>query len=533
MSSTIGIAPETISRRKKERHILSLSEDAFRDEVVRPLFGRQGFTDGRELCGPHEAGKDTIFIDIDKLGIKQVYAVQTKKGGLSLASKATNNVTTAITQIRTALLTKIVFLATHDKVSPARVILCVSGRINDAAKELISNEVGDPRLTFLDCDNIIPKIDELYPEYWWGIDAKLFPYLKAVKKRIEQTSESILVSEMVAGKPGPAPATDALFVPLKLFRFVTKPIKVRGEYKAEPKLEDIPVQGILSRKENRILILGEAGSGKSTCLKRLAYLLACRGVASTTAINIPVLLKATDIGARRDNTLVELCAKETMTLGQIDKPAFSGKDLEEGRVVVLIDALDELTEDTDRLTVVSAINEFNQQYPKCKTVITSREYSFIDKFDVLKEFTDYRISPIDYRQAGQLIERLQSGKQIPIETTKELVRQLEEVHGMDLNPLLVTVFVATNEFARHDIPSNITELFKKFTEMMLGRWDAEKGMKQQFHFGLKDFLLQRIAFEMHRRRTTTMCQFSRCNSRWKRTSTVEVTRQTPNRSSTR
>ena len=42
---------KALSRFKKERYLLSLSEDAFRDEVVRPLFLRQGLGDGRDLCG--------------------------------------------------------------------------------------------------------------------------------------------------------------------------------------------------------------------------------------------------------------------------------------------------------------------------------------------------------------------------------------------------------------------------------------------------------------------------------------------------
>ena len=71
---------------------------------------------------------------------------------------------------------------------------------------------------------------------------------------------------------------------------------------------------------------------------------------------------------------------------------------------------------------------------------------------------------------------------------------------MELNPLLVTVFAASTDFSRADIPANITELFKKFTEMMLGRWDSTKGLAMQYQAPLKDFILQKIAYEMHRRR---------------------------------
>src|SRR5712675_210315 len=94
--------PETISRFKKHRFLLDLSEDQFRDGVVRPLFLRQGLTDGRDLCGPFEKGKDALFISTDKLGIEDVYALQTKKGNLNLARKAHANLLEAVTQLKTA-----------------------------------------------------------------------------------------------------------------------------------------------------------------------------------------------------------------------------------------------------------------------------------------------------------------------------------------------------------------------------------------------------------------------------------------------
>src|SRR2546423_1531959 len=52
----------TVSRFKKERYLKQLSEDEFRDRVVRPLLLLRGMKDGRDLCGPDEAGKDSIFV---------------------------------------------------------------------------------------------------------------------------------------------------------------------------------------------------------------------------------------------------------------------------------------------------------------------------------------------------------------------------------------------------------------------------------------------------------------------------------------
>lgn len=152
---------QTISRLKKDRFLLSLSEDEFRDRVVRPLLLRIGFQDGRDLCGPTEAGKDAIFVKIDLLGTKQLFAVQTKKGNLNLASKASHNLVNAITQLRTALTTDIVLTASKERLRPLQVYLCASGKINDSARDHISREVPSPSIVFLDSEDLVPRLGRL------------------------------------------------------------------------------------------------------------------------------------------------------------------------------------------------------------------------------------------------------------------------------------------------------------------------------------------------------------------------------------
>lgn len=94
--------PVTISREAKQRFMLKLSEDRFRDEVVRPLLLLKGLKDGRELCGPTEQGKDALFYEHDLLDNLEVIAVQTKKGSVNLAAKASHNIENIVAQLRTA-----------------------------------------------------------------------------------------------------------------------------------------------------------------------------------------------------------------------------------------------------------------------------------------------------------------------------------------------------------------------------------------------------------------------------------------------
>ena len=432
---------------------------------------------------------------------------QTKKGNINLSRKVGANLIEAITQLKTASQTRVTFVKDKKRQLPAKVILCVSGKINDSAKEHIAQEIGDPRLIFLDSDELISKIDELFPELWLGIDADIAPYFRKLKKIIESSDDTLAMADLLPGDSQVGVATDQGFVMLQLYRMGVKLKKEAGQMKKVPDFSQMPITGLLKKKRNPLsVIFGSAGSGKSTSLKHLAYILATRGLKFESAgtPTIPILLRAPDLASNLSQSLVEHCNAESSRLTGSQSSSFSYEDLHLGRLHILVDALDELPGDDERVAVLSLIKQFNQNFPECPVVVTSRDYNAVKSLAALKDFETYTLSPIDYKQAHQILKSMQKGKNLPVEKSHELVRRLEEVHGMELNPLLVTVFAATSDYCRQDIPANITELFKKFTEMMLGRWDASKGFKQQYHAPLKDFILTKIAFEMHKDRVTNI-----------------------------
>lgn len=507
MSSKEKIHPATLSRFGKLRYLMNFSESEFRDLVVRPLFLVQGLQDGRDLCGPDEKGKDAIFIDEDSLGIKNVYVLQTKKGRLNLSKNVNANVIEAETQLKTALDTKIYLTKTKERKYPTKAILCASGQINEHARQHIVQAVKDPRIEFFDGDDLIPLIDKHMPELWLGLDAEVLPYFKQITQSIESLNENLAISDLLPGAL-PDAAADKLFVPLYLYRIVTKTQKRRGQVQRIPGFEKIPISGLLKKPSRRFLILGDAGSGKSTCIRRLTYILAQKGLVKSSDSKLPIMLRASEIAKKENASIVEICHEETKRLLNSFTPRFSVRDLRDGKVVVLIDGLDEISNDLARKSVLNSIERFSNLYPNCGVVITSREHPSIltsdGESDSLKEFITYFISPIDLPQAFQLVDKLRIQKNLSSENSKEIIRRLKQIHGMDLNPLLVTMFVATSDYSKQEIPANITELFKKYTEMMLGRWDASKGLAQQYQAPLKDFIITKVAYEMHRCEVTNI-----------------------------
>lgn len=420
---------------------------------------------------------------------------------VKMSAKHTDSVMNLITQMRTALNTPVKDAKTHQKLYPSCVMLVASGEINKHAQEHIVDEVNDHRLAFQDSDDLIPVIDKKMPELWLGIDTKRLPYLKALRDHLVNQSDTIDMTQIGVSSTVASPITDDTFVQLSLHKYTKKSTKSHGQVETTIDVEEFSVQDLLKKPYPFVLVSGDAGAGKTTSLRRLAMLLTMQALQSSEDRNIPIFLRTIDI-ARTSGRLTELAADTTTKIAGESSAAFERSDLIAGNVTLLLDGYDELGTSELRTAFSQKMSEFNKEFPRCRIFLTSRESPYLKDIEAVIDFTRLRVSPINLKQAGKIIERISKGKDLPTHATEDILRQLDTVHGIDLSPLLVTVFVATTDYARTDIPANITELFAKFAEMMLGRWDQSKGLAQQYQANVKDFLLCRIAFEMHKESKT-------------------------------
>jgi GTPase SAR1 family protein len=493
-SRSSAFDPASISRHKKARFLLALTPQDFRDQVIRPLFRARGL---KEIAHENNNG-ELVFVAHDSLLLPNIYVVFFKAG--SLTANMTDALGPILAEMEAAKKQKFRYSDSTERRTPAKLLFCSNGRITPQARRHIAKKLDDPRLDFLDADDLIGQIDELLGELWLGIDPELMPYLRRLKDSLQDPDDVLSVADVLPGKSVASAITDEMFVPLKLFRVGIKIQKRKGEVTRLPHFEQIPAPAVLQRSERQILLLGDAGSGKSTILRRLAYVVAQKGIESPTNAIIPILLRASDISRSSSPDLVDLIAENIAAIAGGDVTPEEAKHLIKSQVVLLVDALDELPTDEERASTLRRVNNCLETLPGCRIIATSRTFAFVKRLPELEGYLDYTISALDFKQTEQIITRLEKKRSLSSERSQELLRRLQQVHGVELNPLLVTVFAATTEYSRQDIPANITELFKKYTEIMLGRWDASKGLAHQYHAPLKDFLLKTVAYNMHRKR---------------------------------
>ena len=488
--------PLSIPRSEKQKRLSIMLESEFRDRIVRPVFLAHGYSDGRDVHGADEEGKDLVFVDIDRFGRERVICVQTKRGNLNMAAKHNKNISNVATQLNMALATQVSIVERKRKYYPSEIFLCASGTINTRARNYITSELSsNTQIHFLDGDSLIDLIDKKCPELWHGITIDVFAHYDAIRKHVESTSSDAI---------GNNAANDETFVQLRLYRETLKRKKHSGQIYQEVELEELTVPQLMARPPGITLVVGEAGSGKSTALWRFAYEIVRRDAGRGERIPVVISARTMDLQTSEVANFIAEVRQEAQDFSRASEFLFDKNDIADGRVVVLIDGLDEITDLDTRKRLCELIHRIRDQYPLCTIVVTTRPDREITSLFPESSTDVYHVAPISWRQVTKIVKQVLArrklvGREADVlaNGARRVLRRIEEVHGFQLTPLLATVYAASAEHTRSDVPANITELFKKYTELMLGRWDEKKGLSQQIQAPLKDFLLQKVAYHLH------------------------------------
>lgn len=211
-------------------------------------------------------------------------------------------------------------------------------------------------------------------------------------------------------------------------------------------------------KFSKLMILGKPGAGKTTFLKHLAM----QCISGKFQVErVPIFITLKDF-AEAD--------------GQPDLWEYIGQQFndgiqtltEHGRVLILLDGLDEVRE-TDSSRILRQIREFSQQFPKNQFVITcriaAREYTFV-------QFTEVEIADFDYKQIADFSNKWFRSKNDLIKANRFLQKLNEDppIRKLATNPLLLTLLCLVFEDSG-SFPSNRTRLYEQGIDKLLRKWN--------------------------------------------------------------
>lgn len=261
----------------------------------------------------------------------------------------------------------------------------------------------------------------------------------------------------------------------------------------------------------RIVVLGDPGSGKSTSLKYLAHTICSHRTDSNRQQSyVPVLIKATDFAKYNTDTgrsLSEYIIDFNTKYGLL----FS-KSLENNNLVLLLDGLDEINITNQRHVVVDKVNSFAAQYPEIKIIVSSRivgyketrlSYSFFH-FEVEK-FSDEQILMFLNNWYSSISSYSDKNQEKAFEEAKNLfqsIKQNSSVYKLACNPLLITIIALIN-YQGNKLPEKRASLYEISTTTLLDNWvKLRVNHKNNIDKEILIELLAIVAFHIHENNST-------------------------------
>jgi hypothetical protein len=255
----------------------------------------------------------------------------------------------------------------------------------------------------------------------------------------------------------------------------------------------------IANDKQYLMVLGQPGAGKSTFLRKMG-LEALKGKkGGLERARIPVFIELKSFKSSQID-IEELIVKEFTICGFPFSKEFIAKALEQGKLLILLDGLDEVpTVNTDE--VISKIQDFVDRYYKNRFIVSCRTAAYRNYF---QRFTDVKIADFDDTQIEQFIGNwFQSEVDKQAGTAQkcwELLQKPEYAAAKELahTPLLLT-FLCLNYDRSQNFPNHRSVLYRRALRILLEEWAAEKRIqKEEIYQGLstelEESLLSEIAY---------------------------------------
>ncbi|EAT59117.1 NACHT domain-containing protein [Chlorobium ferrooxidans] len=279
---------------------------------------------------------------------------------------------------------------------------------------------------------------------------------------------------------------ERLFVPLNI---VTKAEK-SGKKKYD-KSESIESVGKFICSHQHAAILASPGGGKSTLLKRLAIAYAAPERRTEVDDNlperdwIPLFLRCRELKHRAHRPILELLDDLSQHAGlSVDEAAAFHERLHErlcsGKALLLVDGLDEISDEGARHTFAQHLRTFVAMFPHVTLLVTSREAGFRHVAGVIASVCDQaRLAPFSKDDVERLCERwhvevvgdtdqVRSDARLLADTIWNNVR----IRVLAENPLMLTTILVVRRCIG-DLPSRRVELYHEAVRVLIRTWNTE------------------------------------------------------------
>ncbi len=224
-------------------------------------------------------------------------------------------------------------------------------------------------------------------------------------------------------------------------------------------------------REQRLFILGKPGAGKTTFLKQVAWRTIIRNRQDDQVKKLPIFVTLKEL-SDSGLALVPFIEAQFERAGFPNAAAFVKQFLKAGDAIVLLDGLDEVSQEEKQADLIKAINQFIFAFHRCQLLLTCRLAA--NSYD-FKGFSYVEMADFSPEQQKTFIYRWFDKRQ-----DKEACWQaLQDSQNKTLQelariPLLLSLLCVLFE-ARpdKDFPKERHQIYREATQALLGRWDEQ------------------------------------------------------------
>lgn len=449
-----------------------------------PEMGLKNVIVTHERGGKSEDGKDVICSYDNPIdGTTEWWAFVVKKGAIKGNSTVIQDI---IAQTKESFQFEYKNSIKGLRIRINKVKIVTNDRFSNEAERKIGESVDfrDANIDFWDCEKLLTLIDKYYPHFWVKGSKTYKKYVEEFKKHIavDSMSKTLGISNKKINR-----ILDCVIEPKLLERVEQED----GSFIWKQKNTNSIV-----KLESNSIIVGEAGTGKSTLFKTLSKEIIEQNSLRNDSEFYPILLTFNTI----KNSGFDLeKAISNYFQSEWNKDFFinSQEILKTSSCVIFIDALDELPINEEKEKALLAINNFYNKYPTIKIICSSRpsDYLFYNCKDL--GFKYLEISQLNRSQIKSFLDTYFADN---VTKSKRLLKSLRDTGILDKLPktpmtlALITIIFDDTEV---EIPATITDLYRQFVDLLIGKY-TQKNTIEIIEVGAKHRMLCYIAMCLHK-----------------------------------
>ncbi|MFT3784923.1 MAG: NACHT domain-containing protein [Tepidisphaeraceae bacterium] len=237
---------------------------------------------------------------------------------------------------------------------------------------------------------------------------------------------------------------------------------------------------------SRTVVLGNPGGGKSTLAQKLCVDLASKPAARMILNRIltPVLVVLRSYGvAKRERglSLVDYINDVANSFYQLKPPAGAIEYLlRAGRLLVVLDGLDELLDTAKRQEISQDVETFASRYTTTPLVVTSREVGYDQAPLDPKSFSICYIAPLSPEKTKEYAQK-RFATDLDLSPSQRrakadaFVAESAAIPDLVANPLMLSLLCNIYRGDNY-LPRNRPDVYEKCALMLFERWDKSRGL---------------------------------------------------------